>query len=55
MEHPHPFAQAMFDFLVESSARANRPSLVHAFMKQTQLKYEEDMKLMNELAFSSKS
>ena len=43
----------MFDFLTESGAHANRPALVHAFMKKTQAKYEEDIRSMTELALSS--
>ncbi|OBZ71165.1 hypothetical protein A0H81_08482 [Grifola frondosa] len=48
-EQPHPFAQAMGDFLVESGLRANRASLVQALMTGTNAKYEEDQRILNEL------
>ncbi|KAI0694739.1 bifunctional P-450/NADPH-P450 reductase [Earliella scabrosa] len=48
-ENPHPFADAMADFLIESGRRANRPSLVQAMMRGTNAKYQEDQRIMNDL------
>ncbi|KAH9948045.1 bifunctional P-450/NADPH-P450 reductase [Amylocystis lapponica] len=46
-EQPHPFVQAMTDFLVESGHRANRPTIVKAMMRSTNAKYEEDQRILN--------
>ncbi|TBU21982.1 fatty acid hydroxylase [Dichomitus squalens] len=48
-EDPHPFADAMADFLIESGRRASRPSIVQAIMSGTNAKYEDDIRIMNEL------
>ncbi|KAI0770686.1 fatty acid hydroxylase [Fomes fomentarius] len=48
-EKPHPFADAMADFLTESGLRANRPSLVNALMRGRNAKYEEDIRVLNSL------
>ncbi|KAH8103110.1 fatty acid hydroxylase [Cristinia sonorae] len=47
---PHPFVQAMVDFLIESGLRANRPAIVNAMMRGTTYKYEQDIKTMSDLA-----
>lgn len=39
----------MIDFLRESFARANRPSVVTALKHGAYVKYEEDIKIMKEL------
>ncbi|KAF7973316.1 hypothetical protein HWV62_15559 [Athelia sp. TMB] len=44
------FGDAMTDFLKESGARANRPTVVQALMSGTNAKYAEDMKFMTDLA-----
>ncbi|KAH8103122.1 cytochrome P450 [Cristinia sonorae] len=49
-ESSPPFVQAMVDFLVESGLRANRPAIVNAMMRGTAYKYEQDIKVMTDLA-----
>ena len=39
--------------MLESGRRANRPSLVQAMMSGTNAKYEEDIRIMNELVDES--
>ena len=51
----HPFVQSMIDFLVECNLRANRPGLLTSMMVGTTAKYEQDVKVMAELADESKS
>ena len=43
----HPFARAMADFLIESGNRALRPGIVQPFLRGTNSKYEEDVKVMS--------
>ena len=50
----HPFVQSMIDFLVECNLRANRPGLLTSMMMGTTAKYEQDIKVMAELADESK-
>lgn len=45
----------MTDFLKESGARANRPSVVQALMTGTNAKYAEDIKYMADLGNRSKA
>ncbi|KAF9032816.1 fatty acid hydroxylase [Hymenopellis radicata] len=44
------FVSAMMDFLRECNLRANRPSIVQSFMKNTNDKYAADIKLLRETA-----
>jgi len=44
----------MVDFLKESGLRAERPSIVQAFMPGASAKYEADIKAMKDLANRSK-
>ncbi|RPD61291.1 bifunctional P-450:NADPH-P450 reductase [Lentinus tigrinus ALCF2SS1-6] len=48
-ETPHPFVTAMADFLVESGYRSNRPPIANTLMWGSNAKYQEDLKVMNEL------
>ena len=48
-ETPHPFVTAMADFLAESGYRANRPPIANTLMWGSSAKYQEDLKIMNEL------
>ncbi|TCD71958.1 hypothetical protein EIP91_000090 [Steccherinum ochraceum] len=43
-------ATAMLDFLIESGLRANRPAIVNAMMRSSRYKYEQDIKIMSDLA-----
>ena len=43
----------MADFLIESGLRSNRPSVVQAMMSATNAKYEENKRIMGELATQS--
>ena len=52
-EEPHPFVTAMVDFLLESGHRASRLSLVQAVMTSATAKYEQDIKIMSDLANES--
>ncbi|GJE90374.1 bifunctional P-450/NADPH-P450 reductase [Phanerochaete sordida] len=47
VEGMHPFARAMADFLIESGNRALRPGIVQPFLRGTNSKYEEDVKVMS--------
>ncbi|THH28054.1 hypothetical protein EUX98_g6131 [Antrodiella citrinella] len=49
-ETPHEFVQAMVDFLIESGLRANRPAIVTSMMRSSWYKYEQDIKIMADLA-----
>lgn len=44
----------MVDFLIECNLRANRPSFLSSVMVSTTAKYEQDQKIMAELADESK-
>ncbi|KAK0471086.1 fatty acid hydroxylase [Armillaria novae-zelandiae] len=49
--HTQPvFVRAMMDFLKECNHRANRPSIIQAFMTNTNDKYEADIKILRETA-----
>ncbi|KAK0214536.1 fatty acid hydroxylase [Armillaria fumosa] len=49
--HTQPvFVRAMMDFLKECNHRANRPSIIQAFMTNTNDKYEADIKNLRETA-----
>ncbi|PBK66502.1 bifunctional P-450/NADPH-P450 reductase [Armillaria solidipes] len=49
--HTQPlFVRAMMDFLTECNHRANRPSIIQAFMTNTNDKYEADIKILRETA-----
>ncbi|KAI8976616.1 fatty acid hydroxylase [Trametes punicea] len=48
-EQSHPFVQAMADFLVECTNRANRPPIMNTILRGSSAKYEADMKVMNQL------
>lgn len=43
----------MADFLKESGARSNRPTVVQALMPGTTAKYNEDVKYMSDLGKQS--
>ena len=45
----------MIDFLVECNSRANRPGLLNSMMVGTTAKFEQDIKVMAELADESES
>jgi len=45
----------MVSFLKECFPRSNRPQIVQAMMRTATAKYEDDMKVMRELAEQSKS
>ncbi|KAK0459209.1 fatty acid hydroxylase [Desarmillaria tabescens] len=47
-----PFVKSMVDFLKESFVRTKRPHLVQALMRSATAKYENDRKIMRELANS---
>ncbi|EKM50288.1 uncharacterized protein PHACADRAFT_153757 [Phanerochaete carnosa HHB-10118-sp] len=54
VEGIHPFARAMSDFLLESGNRALRPGVIQPFMRGTNSKYEEDIKIMQGYVDDSK-
>lgn len=43
----------MIDFLIECNLRANRPGLLSSMMVGTTAKFEQDVKIMAELADES--
>ncbi|KZW03451.1 cytochrome P450 [Exidia glandulosa HHB12029] len=45
-----PFVEAMGSFLRESDGRANRPRLLTWLMRKSNAKFEEDRRMMNDLA-----
>jgi hypothetical protein len=47
------FGQAMSDFLKESFARSNRPTVIQALMTGATAKYAEDIKYMTDVANKS--
>lgn len=49
------FGDTMTDFLKESGARGNRPTVVQALMSGTNAKYAEDIKYMTDLGNQSPS
>ncbi|KAI0754469.1 fatty acid hydroxylase [Daedaleopsis nitida] len=48
-ENPHPFAEAMSDFLIESERRSRRFSIVQAMMSSANARYQHDIDTMNAL------
>ena len=49
-----PFVAAMNRYLTECQLRANRPRLVTAVMTNTQVQFDADIKLMSDIANSSR-
>ena len=49
-EDLHPFVHAMVGFLVESGLRAQRPGFANYFMRSTQFRYHENIKLLHSVA-----
>lgn len=46
----HPFVHAMIGFLAESGSRAGRLSIQTYFMRQTEKQYQDDIKLLQDVA-----